>query len=68
MFQRQRRDSLELLGGLGPEGDDGVAGERSLDFLRQRVDGEPLLLPDVAADGRQFPHGCGRKQEVMRSR
>lgn len=50
--------SLEVPGGLGAQRDDGVGGERRLDLRRQRVDGEALLLPDVAADGGQLS-ACG---------
>ncbi|TNN73538.1 hypothetical protein EYF80_016133 [Liparis tanakae] len=42
------------------QGDDGVAGERSFDLRGKRVDGETLLLANVAADGRQLsPWGGG---------
>lgn len=48
-------DSLEVLGGLGAQRDDGVGGERRFDLRGQRVDGETLLLTNVAADRRELP-------------
>ena len=47
-------DSLKVFGGLGSQGDDGVGGERSFDLRGQSVDGEPLLLTNIAADRRQL--------------
>lgn len=60
-----RRNSLELLGGLGARGEDGVRGERSFDLRGKSVNGEPMLLSHVAADGRELPPWGEKKTDTQ---
>lgn len=43
-------DSLELLGGFGPQRKEGLRGERRLHLRGQRVDGETLLLTNATGN------------------
>lgn len=61
-------NSLKLFGCLRAEGDNRVRGERSLDFWRQSVDGNALLLSDIHADGRQLSPWWQTEEKWLRQK